>query len=95
MDVNHVAKLANITLRDDEVVKYSKQFDQTLEVISSLSDLKTDGVTETAQVTGLTNVTRDDEIDQDRVLSQDLVLSQAKQTHNGYFVVPQLIENAE
>lgn len=94
MDVNHVAKLANIPVNTSEVEKYSSQFADTIKVISSLSELKTDTVSETAQVTGLENVFRDDEIDNSRVLSQQAALSQAKQVHNGYIVVPQLIENA-
>lgn len=94
MDVNHVAKLANIPVNTSEVEKYSSQFAETLKVIGVLSELETSTVTETAQVTGLENVFREDQVDDSRILSQNQALSQAKQVHNGYIVVPQLIENA-
>jgi Glu-tRNAGln amidotransferase C subunit. len=44
-------------------------------------------------VTDLENVFREDEVDENQMLSQDKALQQAKNKHNGYFVVDQILED--
>lgn len=79
-DVLKVANLARIELTDDQVVKFQKQLGAVLDYIEQLNKVDTQGVEETAQVTGLENVTRADEVksisDQER---QDTI-KQAPQT---------------
>ncbi len=89
----HVAKLANLQISDAEVKRLSEQLSQTIEVISELDELDTTKVKPTSQVTGLTNVFREDQVDDFQRLTQKQALSNAKQTHQGYFVVPQVIES--
>lgn len=91
MDVKHIAKLASLTLKPDEEDKLSKQFEESLKTIAVINDLDTTGIEPTSQVTGLTNVTREDVIDKSRILPQNLALSGANNTHNGYFVVPAIL----
>ena len=68
MDVKHVAKLANLTLKPGEEEKFKEQFEETLKTIDVINELDTSGVEPTSQVTGLTNVTREDEIDGSRIV---------------------------
>lgn len=68
MDVKHVAKLANLTLKSGEEEKFENQFTETLKTVEVINELDTSGVDSTSQVTGLTNVTREDRIDKSRII---------------------------
>ena len=70
MDIKHVAKLANLTLKPGEEEKLQKQFEQTLETIAVINELDTSQIEPTSQVTGLKNVTRPDKIDTSRLIPQ-------------------------
>ncbi len=60
--VKHVAKLARIALSEAEVKKFSKNLTCILDYMEILKEVKTDDVTETSQVTGLTNVMGEDRV---------------------------------
>ena len=68
MDVKHVAKLANLTLKPGEEEKFEQQFAETLKTVDVINELDTSDVEPTSQVTGLTNVTREDKIDKSRII---------------------------
>jgi len=91
-DVTNIAKLANIPIADEEKTKLAEEFTTTMGVVNQLFAVDTKGVEPTHQVTGLENVFREDIVEKDRMLSQDEALSNAPRTHNGYFVVEQVIE---
>ena len=91
-EVVKIAKLANLTLTNKELDKFTEQFSKTIEAVDQLSEIDTDKVEITSQVTKLVNVWREDEIDKDRIFNQEEALSQAKEKHDGYFVVGRLIE---
>ena len=82
-EVLHIAKLANLSLTDEEVEIFSRQLSETLDYIERLKDLNTDEVSPTFQTTGLKNVTREDKIKPS--LSQEEALKNAKSTHKGFF----------
>lgn len=90
IDVNHVAKLANLPLSDKEKGKFEKELSQTLDYVSQLEEIDTKNVEPTSQVTGLENVTREDEAKPS--LPQEEVLKNAKSTHNGFFKVPAILK---
>lgn len=69
MDVKKVAKLANLTISDEEEKKLSSQFDETLKTIGIINELDTASTDPISQVTGLVNVMREDEIDKNRMLN--------------------------
>lgn len=91
-DVAKIAVLANLQVNETEKELFAEQFSQTIEVIEQLNELDTSGITPTAQVNHLENITRPDEIDTDRVLTQAEALSGAKNVHQGFFVVKQILE---
>ncbi|MFH2085609.1 MAG: Asp-tRNA(Asn)/Glu-tRNA(Gln) amidotransferase subunit GatC [bacterium] len=94
-DVKHLAKLANLPLSDDRLKKLVGQIETTFEYIQTLEKTNTDKLTETNQVTGLTNVMREDVVDSSRTLTQAQALQNAKHTHNGYFVVPAIFNSED
>lgn len=89
--VSHIAKLANIPITSEEEKKLEQAFEETLAVVSELQSVNVEGVEPTFQVTGLENVMRDDVVDEKRMFTQEQALANANQTHDGYFVVPQVI----
>ena len=86
-DVKHIAKLANLTLTEDEVKKFTPQLAKIVDYIGELSEVDTKNVEPTSQTTGLINVTRSDGAATDNILSQDKALSGTDTTYNGYFKV--------
>lgn len=89
---DHLAKLANLPLTANEVQVLDRQFGEVLEVVDRLDELDTSKIEATPQVTGLKNRFREDETDDQRILSQDEALANAKNSHNGYFVVEAVFE---
>ena len=83
--VKHVAKLAKLTISDEEVDKLESQLSETLEYVDKLNEIDTENVEPTQSVTGLSNVMRDDETGPS--LSQKEALQNAKSTEKGFFKV--------
>ena len=92
LDVQHIAKLANIPVTPEEEQKLADGFNTVIKVVEKLFLVNVAGVEPTHQVTGLENVFREDEVDTIRMFSQDQALSNAKNSYNGFFVVDQVIE---
>lgn len=61
--VRHIAKLARLGLKEEEVGKFATQLSSILEYVAMLNEVKADGVEKTSQVTGLQNVTRKDKVE--------------------------------
>ncbi len=62
-DVQHLAQLSSLQLSDAEAGSLSEDIKNILNYVEQLSELDTDGVEPTYQVTGLENVWRNDEVD--------------------------------
>jgi aspartyl-tRNA(Asn)/glutamyl-tRNA(Gln) amidotransferase subunit C len=82
--VKKIAKLCNIEIPEKELEKYAKILSETLETIDTLSELDTEGVEETYQVTGLKSVFQE-EGDPKTTLSKDKVVKNAKKIVKGLF----------
>ena len=90
IDVEHIAKLANLPLDEKRLEILGKQLTETLLYIARLNEIPTEKVEPTSQVTGLTNITRDDTVS--APLSQEAAVENAPETHNGYIVVDAIFE---
>jgi aspartyl-tRNA(Asn)/glutamyl-tRNA(Gln) amidotransferase subunit C len=71
--VRHVAKLARISLTDEEVAKFTPQLSQVLDYVEILKEVDTKDVPETSQVTGLKDVFQKDEIERSSVSREELL----------------------
>lgn len=60
-DVEYVAKLARLSITDQEKEKYQGQIERILEYVSQLKAKNTDGVIPTAHPFDVSNVWREDE----------------------------------
>jgi len=90
-EVLHLAKLAGLTLTDEEIEKYTAQFGQTLDYVQNLNELNTDGVEPTNSVVNLSNVTFDDGVENDRQLKSDEAFSNGKNVKENAFVVERIM----
>lgn len=61
-EVRKIAKLARVALTPEQVKKFAGQLTNVLDYVEILSEVDTDGVPETSQVTGLSNVMDEDEV---------------------------------
>lgn len=93
--VQHIAQLANIPISSADEKMLSAAFTETIEVVAQMSKLDTSHTPPTHQVTGLENAWREDIVDAKRSFSQTAALANASKTHDGYFVVPQVIDQDE
>jgi aspartyl-tRNA(Asn)/glutamyl-tRNA(Gln) amidotransferase subunit C len=90
IDIEKVAKLANLELSSDEKAVFAKQLDEVLGYVSQLDEVDTEKVEPIGQITGLVNVTRGDVAGPS--LSQDEALKNAPKTHNGFFEVKAILD---
>lgn len=87
--VKHVAKLANLSLTEEEVQKFADQLSETVTYVEQLEQVDTANIEPTNQVTGLVNVTREDETKPS--LSQAEALKNTKSKVDGFFKVPAVL----
>lgn len=86
--VKKIAKLARLTLTEEEVEKFRPQLSEVLKYVELLEEVNVEGIPPTAQTTGSQNVFREDKIDSSQALSQKGALGNAKNSDGRYFVVP-------
>lgn len=73
--VRHIAKLARLTISDEDIEKYAKELSSILQYIDMLSEVDTKNIEPTAQVTGQTNQLRKDEIYESPLATPDALLA--------------------
>ncbi len=71
--VRHIAKLARLTIRDDEVEKFAKELSAILDYIEKLQEVNTKGVEPLSQITGLHDVMRTDTVCERPVTTEALL----------------------
>lgn len=90
-DVLKVAELSRLEFGEEELEKFTEQLGNILTYIEKLNELDTDGVEPTSHVLDIATPLREDEV-QDWI-TPDEVLQNAPEREEGFFVVPQVIED--
>jgi aspartyl-tRNA(Asn)/glutamyl-tRNA(Gln) amidotransferase subunit C len=88
-EVEYVAKLACLSLTEDEKKIFSQQLGDILDFAQELNKLNTEGIEPAFHSFPLTNVFREDEVGAS--LEQELALSNAPQREESYFRIPKII----
>lgn len=88
--VEHVARLARLTLSDEDRERFAEQLGRILEYCRLLDAQPIEGVPPTSHVIPITNVLRDDAVTPS--LDRDEVLAQAPAHTQGFFRVPRVFE---
>jgi aspartyl-tRNA(Asn)/glutamyl-tRNA(Gln) amidotransferase subunit C len=89
-DVQHLARLSNLQLADGEEAALRGDIETILDYVQQLSELDTDGVEPTYQVTDRENVWRNDEVDNYGINTDDL-LALAPEAINQQIKVPKVL----
>jgi len=89
-DVEHVAKLARLELRQEEKETFTEQLNAILKYMDKLNELDTSNVQPTSHVLPLVNVMREDEPRES--LPIEKVMLNAPDEEDGQFRVPAVIE---
>lgn len=84
LDTRKIAKLANLSLTDEEVNKFTLQLVDILNYIEQLNQVDTSNVEPTFNVSGQSNVMSEDKLGE--CLSQEDTLSNAPQKRDGFLV---------
>lgn len=91
--VEHVAKLAQLALTDQEKELFREQLSSILQYAERLQELDTDDIPPTATVLPLENVMRDDVVQPSLPLAD--ALANAPDVENNCFRVPVVLEGEE
>ena len=89
--VRHIAKLCRLQLTDSEVEKFAKQLSDVFEYMEVLSEVDTEKVEPTAQVTGLKNVKQKDEV-VDEGIAKELLTNTVLPVERNQIKVKKVIE---
>ena len=88
--VGHVAKLAKLSISDEEKEKFALQLEQILTYVDQLNELNTSGLSPTSHAILLENVFREDKVQPS--LPVESALKNTPQQEKGFFKVPKVIE---
>lgn len=89
-EVEHVARLARLSLREEEIELFTRQLSDILSYVEKLNELDTKDVEPTSHVLPVKNVMREDETR--RSIERERALSNAPDTTEEFFRVPKVIE---
>lgn len=89
-DVEHVARLARLSLAEDELDMMTEQLDAVLGYVEKLNQLDTEGIVPTSHAVPMENAFRADEITPPRGVSW--ALQNAPESTDDCFAVPKVIE---
>lgn len=90
-DVEHVARLARLSLDETELERMREQLSTILQYIGKLSALDTEAVEPTAHAVPLVNVMREDEVEP--CFPREEMLANAPDRAGEFFRVPRIIED--
>ena len=90
-EVLHIARLARMSITDDEVDKLREQLSDILDNFEVLQQVNTDDVIPTAQSIALNNVIREDTMSAS--YSPDDILSNAPRREQDYFKIHAVLED--
>ncbi len=89
-DVAYVAKLARLSLTDEELGEMTGQMDAILAYVDKLNELDTDGIVPMAHAVPMANAFRGDDVVAS--IGTEAALANAPKGADGCFVVPKVIE---
>ena len=89
--IRHVARLARLTITEEEVQVYARQLSQVMEYMNLLNEVDTSEVSPTAHAVQVSNVFRNDEVGTS--LSAEQALCNASEREGGFFSVKKVIDH--
>ena len=88
-EILHIAKLADLNIKEDEIDEYAKNLGDILNFVEVLKRVNTDNVEESIGTVNNSNVFRKDEIKE--FGDRDILLQNAPEQEEGMFKIPKVI----
>lgn len=88
-DVLHIAKLANLNIKENEIEEYRKNLQEILNFANIVNSVNTDNISETFENTSNVNVFREDKIIEFE--DEELLTENAPEKQNNMFNIPKVI----
>ncbi|NJP38382.1 Asp-tRNA(Asn)/Glu-tRNA(Gln) amidotransferase subunit GatC [Alkalicoccus luteus] len=88
--IRHVAELARLELKDEEIRHFGEQLDKIIDAAQQLNELDTENIAPTSHVLDVRNVLRDDEVKPS--LPREEALKNAPDQQDGQIRVPSILE---
>ena len=88
-EILHIANLANLNLKEEEIEKYKKDLQDILNFANIVNNANVNGVTETIGANEACNVFRKDEIMESS--KREELLQNAEEQQGGMFKIPKVI----
>ena len=89
-DVKKIARLSKLDFSDEEIIKFTIQFNQIVTYVNKLNNLNTENVEPLSQVSEMENVYRQDSVQPS--LPREEALQNAPQKNAMYFIVPKVLD---
>lgn len=90
-EILHLAHLARLSLSEEEITTFAKQFGETIDYIKNLDELDTKDTSPTNSVVDLKNVMYEDGSKNELGLTVDEALQNSKKTKENEFVVERIM----
>ncbi len=88
-DVEHVARLASLSLTEEEKKLFCQQLGEILDFAGQLNEIDTEGVEPAFHSIPLTNIFREDRLH--KSMEIELALANAPEREENYFKIPRII----
>jgi aspartyl-tRNA(Asn)/glutamyl-tRNA(Gln) amidotransferase subunit C len=88
--VRNIANLARLEVREDELDHLADELSNIMQFVEQLAEVNTDGVAPMTSVAHMELPRREDAVTDGNC--QDKVLANAPERHDGFFVVPKVVE---
>ena len=88
-EILHIAKLACLNIKEDEIEEYRKNLQDILNFADVVNSVNTENISETIGSTSNINVFREDEVKEFK--EKDLLLQNAPAEQNDMFNIPKVI----
>ena len=90
-EVRHIARLARLKMKEDELISISKNLSDILDYVDQLNELNTDNIPPTSGVLEIKNIWREDKVFEDKELRNE-VIDKAPEKEGDHFKVPKVIQ---
>ena len=91
IDLKHIARLARLHFKEDELKVFEPQIGEILDFVEKLKEVKVEGVEPTSHPLALQNVFRNDEVIPSIPIEE--FLYKAPRAKGRFFEVPKIIED--
>lgn len=89
-DVRHVAKLAKLSFKEDEIAHFTEQLSAIIDMVEQLNEIDTTGVPVTTHGYPVVNVMREDVVEEGT--DRELLFKNVPQKQDGFIKVPAMLD---